>query len=87
MGSGLNQYVFLPSDPMELVDKLKLIVLEKVGGNDNPMLSEQIVVISDKHPEYEWITTNQQQNMQSTFGTRSASGIISAFTKKDQFVD
>ena len=56
MGSGLNQYVFLPSDPMELVDKLKLIVIEKVGGNDNPMLSEQIVAIADKHPEYEWIT-------------------------------
>ena len=38
-GSGLN-FVFLPSDPDELVDQLKLIVLEKVGGNDNPMLSE-----------------------------------------------
>ena len=75
LGSGLNQYVFLPSDPDELVDQLKLIVLEKVGGNDNPMLSEQIVATADKHLQYESITTNQHQN------------IVSAFTKKDQFVD
>ena len=75
MGSGLNQYVFLPSDPDELVDQLKLIVLEKVGGNDNPLLSEQIVANADKLLEYESITTNQHQN------------IVSAFSKKDQFVD
>ena len=87
MGSGLNQYtrgsspskssicIFLPSDPDELVDQLKLIVLEKVGGNDNPMLSEQIIVIADKLLQYQCITTNQHQNL------------ISTFTKKDQFVD
>ena len=75
MGRGLNQYVFLPSDPDELVDQLKLIVLEKVGGNDNPMLSEQIVALADKLLEYESITTNQHQN------------IVSAFSKEDQFVD
>ena len=93
LGSGLNQYtrasspskssicIFLPSNPDELVDQLKLIVLEKVGGNDNPMLSEQIIAIVDKLLEYECITTNQHQNMHSTFG------LISTFTKKDQFVD
>ena len=75
LGSGLNQYIFLPSDPDELVDQLKLIVLEKVGGNDNPMLSEQITAIVDKLLEYECITTNQHQNL------------ISTFTKKDQFVE
>ena len=75
MGIGLNQYVFLRSDPDELVDQLKLIVLEKVGGNGNPMLSEQIVTIADKLLEYECIRTYQHQN------------IVSAFTKKDQFVD
>ena len=75
LGSGLNQYVFLPSDPDELVDQIKLIALEKVGGNDNPMLGEQIVAIADKLLEYGSITTNQHQN------------IVSAFTKKDQFVE
>ena len=74
IGSGLN-FVFLPSDPDELVDQLKLLYFEKVGGNDNPMLSEQIIAIADKLLQYQCITTNQHQNL------------ISTFTKKDQFVD
>ena len=73
-GSGLK-FVFLPSDPDELVDQLKLIVLEKVGENDNPMHSEQIIAIADKLLQYQCITTNQNQNLLSTF------------TKKDQFVE
>ena len=81
LGSGFNQYVFLQSDPDELVDQLKLLYFEKVGGNDNPMLSEQIIAIADKLLQYQCITTNQHQNMHSTFG------LISTFTKKDQFVD
>ena len=80
LGSGLN-FIFLPSDPDELVDQLKLLYFEKVGGNDNPMLSEQIIAIADKLLQYHCITTNQHQNMHSTFG------LISTFTKKDQFVD
>ena len=75
LGSGFNQYVFLPSDPDELVDQLKLLYFEKVGGNDNPMLNEQIIAIADKLLQYKCITTNQHQNLMSTF------------TKKDQFVD
>ena len=85
IGSGLNftgqrpanpvVCVFLPTDPDELVDQLKLLYFEKVGGNDNPMLSEQIIAIADKLLQYQCITTNQHQNL------------ISTFTKKDQFVD
>ena len=67
--------VFLPSDPDELVDQLKLLYFEKVGGNDNPMLSEQIIAIADKFLQYHCISTNQHQNL------------ISTFTKKDQFVE
>ena len=80
IGSGLN-FVFLPSDPDELVDQLKLLYFEKVGRNDNAMLSEQIIAIADKLLQYQCITTNQHQNMHSTFG------LISTFTEKDQFVD
>ena len=61
-------YVFLPSDPDELVDQLKLLYFEKVGGNDNPMLSEQIIAIADKLLQYQCITTNQHQNTTSSFG-------------------
>ena len=39
------------------------------------MLSEQIIAIADKLLQYQCITTNQHQN------------IVSAFTKKDQFVE
>ena len=74
IGSGLN-FIFLPSDPDELVDQLKLLYFEKVGGNDNPMLSEQIIAIADKLLQNQCITTNQHQNL------------VSTFTKKDQFVD
>ena len=45
LGSELNgetsQIIFLPSDPDELVDQLKLLYFEKLGGNDNPQLNEQ----------------------------------------------
>ena len=34
--SHTNQYVFLPSDPDDLVDQLKLFYFEKLLGNDNP---------------------------------------------------
>ena len=75
LGSEFNQYVFLPSDPDELVDQLKLLYFERVGGNDNPMLNEQIIAIADKLLQYQCITTNQHQNL------------VSTFSKKDQFVD
>ena len=72
-GSGLQgcaqgstqQYIFLPSDPDELVDQLKLLYFEKVGGNDNPQLIEQIIAIIDKLLEYECISPSQHQNMRS----------------------
>ena len=48
LGSGFNQYIFLPTDPDELVDQLRLLYLEKVGRNDNPTLSEKIIAIADK---------------------------------------
>ena len=66
LGTGLN-FIFLPSDPDELVDQLKLLFFEKVGGNDNPMLNEQIIAIADKLLEYECITTNQHQKITSSF--------------------
>ena len=68
LGSGLNgsygnQYVFLPSDPDELVDQLKLLHFGTVGGNDNPHVNEQIIAIVDNLLEYECITTNQHQHI------------------------
>ena len=53
LGSGLSQYIFLPSDPDETVDKLKLLYFEKVGGNDSFSLNEQIIAVVDKLLKYE----------------------------------
>ena len=60
-----QQYIFLPSDPDELVDQLKLLYFEKVGGNDSFLINEQIIAIIDKLLEYECISPSQHQNMQS----------------------
>ena len=78
LGSGLNgeavgshaNFVFLPSDPDELVDQLKLY-FENIGGNDSFLLNEQIIAIVDKLLEYECITTNQHQNILSNFDSTS----------------
>ena len=64
IGSVLN-FMFLPSDPDELVHQLKLIQFEKEGGNDNPQLNGPIIAITDMLLEYECITTNQHQNITS----------------------
>ena len=60
-----QQYIFLPSDPDELVDKLKLLYFEKVGGNDSFLINEQIIAIIDKLLEYECISPSQHQKIQS----------------------
>ena len=67
--------VFLPSDPDELVDQIQLFYFENVGGSDNPQFNEQIIAIAEKLLEYECITTNQHQNMQSAFGMQSTFGL------------
>ena len=63
--SSTQQYIFLPSDPDEIVDQLKLLYFEKVGGNDSFLINEQIIAIIDKLLEYECISPSQHQNMRS----------------------
>ena len=76
LGSGLGeathentQIVFLPSDPDELVDQLKLLYFEILGGNDSFLINEQIIAIIDKLLEYECISPSQHQNIRSTITT------------------
>ena len=63
--SSTQQYIFLPSDPDELVDQLKLLYFEKVGGNDSFLINEQFIAIIDKLLEYECISPSQHQNIRS----------------------
>ena len=61
-----QQFVFLPSDPDELVYQLKLLYFEILGGNDSFLIIEQIFAITDKLLEYECITPSQHQNIRSS---------------------
>ena len=63
--SSTQQYIFLPYDPDELVDQLKLLYFQKVGGNDSFLINEQIIAIIDKLLEYECISPSQHQNIRS----------------------
>ena len=64
--SSTEQYIFLPSDPDDLVDQLKLLYFEKVGGNDSFLINEQIIAIIDKLLDYECISPSQHQNIRSS---------------------
>ena len=64
--SSTQQYIFLPSDPDELVDQLKLLYVEKTGRNDSFLINEQIIAIIDKLLEYECISPSQHQNIRSS---------------------
>ena len=75
--SSTQQYIFLPSDPDELVDQLKLLYFEKVG-NDSFLINEQMLAIIDKLLEYECITPSQHQNIRSN--------ILSNFTEGEVVV-
>ena len=46
------EYIFLPSDSNELCDRLKILLQEKTGGNNNPQINQEIMAISDKFLEY-----------------------------------
>ena len=74
--SHTKQYIFLPSDPDELVDQLKLLYFEKVGGNDSFLINEQISAIIDKLLEYECITPSQHQNIRSNLLSNFTEGEV-----------
>ena len=57
--SGLSKTIFLPSDPNELCDRLKLLLQEKQAGNNSDIINEEIVAIVDKLLEYECICKKQ----------------------------
>ena len=48
VASGVPKTIFLPSDPNELCDRLKLLLQEKQAGNNSDIINEEIVVIIDK---------------------------------------
>ena len=55
------QNFFLPSDPNELCDRLKLLVQEKQAGKESDLINEGIVVIAGKLLEYKCISTKHHK--------------------------
>ena len=63
MASGVSKTIFLPSNPNELCDRLKLLLQEKHAGNNSDIINDEIVAIVDKLLEYKCITKKQHRQI------------------------
>ena len=63
MASGISKTRFSSSDPIELCDRLKLILQEKKAGNNSEAINEEIVAIVDKLLEHKCISTIQHKQI------------------------
>ena len=61
--SGVSKAIFLPSDPEELCDRLKLLLPEKHGGKHSDIINDDIVAIVDKLLEYKCISKKQHKQI------------------------
>ena len=61
--SGISNTIFLPSDPNEFCNRLKLLLQEKNAGNIFDIINKEIVVIVDKLLEYKCISTKQHEQI------------------------
>ena len=61
--SGISNTIFLPSDPDELCDRLKLLLQEKKAGNNSNKINEDIVAIIDKLLEYKCTSKKQHEQI------------------------
>ena len=61
--SGVSNTIFLPSDPNELCDRIKLLLQEKETGNNSKITNDEIVVIVDKLLEYKCISKKHHQQI------------------------
>ena len=62
LASGFSNEKFLPLDPDELCDRLKILLQEKQAGNDSHLINEEIVAIIDKLLEHKCITKKNYKN-------------------------
>ena len=61
--SGVSKTIFLPSDPDELCNRLKLLLQEKHAGNNSDLINDEIVAIIDKLLEYKCISEKQHKQI------------------------
>ena len=63
MASGISKTIILSSDPIELCDRLKLLLQEKHAGNNSDIINDEIVAIIDKLLEYNCISKKQHKQI------------------------
>ena len=61
MAYGFSKTIFLPSDPDDLCDRLKLLLQEKRGGNNSEIIDEEVIAIVDRLLEYDCISKKQHK--------------------------
>ena len=61
--SGVPKTAFLPSDPDELCNRLKLLLQEKQAGNNSDVMIDEIIAIVDKLLEYKCISKKQHKQI------------------------
>ena len=62
MASGISTK-FLPENPNELCDRLKLLLQEKQAVNNCDITNEEIVAMADKLLEYKCISKKQRKQI------------------------
>ena len=62
MASGIS-IIFLPSDPNEFCDRLKLLLQEKQAGNNSDIINHEIVASVDKQLVYKCISKKQHKQL------------------------
>ena len=61
--SGFSKTIFLSSDPNELCDRLKLLLQEKLAGNNSDIINDEIVAIVDKLLEYKCLSKKEHKQI------------------------
>ena len=58
---GVSRTIFLPENPNELCDRLKLLLREKQTGNNTDIINEEIIAIVDEFLDYKCISMKQHE--------------------------
>ena len=61
--SGVSKTIYLPSDPDEICNRLKLLLQERHAGNNSDIINDEIVAIVDKLLEYKCISKKQHKQI------------------------
>ena len=59
--SGVSNTIFLPSDPHELRNRLKLLMQEVQAGNKSDKINDEIIFILDNLLDYKCISKKHKQ--------------------------